>query len=167
VDGLLRKFEFTLLLFGRNPEWIATADIYRENLLKIGIKMNLQKLDRSIMQKKIDDRDFDAFTGNCTIKWEPDLYENWHSSQAMIKSSNKVGFRNREADKIIEELMVTFDKEKQIELCHKFHKIINHEQPCIFFRSPVVIYVWQNYVKNVNFQKVRPHADSMTWYILR
>lgn len=165
MGGTLRKFEFTLLLFGRNPEWIATANIYRENLLKIGIKMNVQKLDRSIMQKKIDDRDFDAFTGNCTIKWEPDLYETWHSSQAMIKSSNRVGFRNEEADKIIEELMVTFDKEKQIELCHKFHKIINQEQPCTFFRSPVVIYVWQNYVKNVNFQKVRPHADSMTWYI--
>jgi len=166
INGEMRDFEFGLLLFGRSAEWKTTSNIYKEDLLKIGIRMNPDPLDWAVMQKKMDEREFDAYTGAWAMGWEPDPYQIWHSSQADIpKSSNKVGFRNKEADKIIDELRVTFDPDKRVELCHKFHKIVYEEQPYTFFQTPVATYTWQDWVKNVTFKKVRPHSDSMPWYI--
>ena len=76
-----------------------------------------------------------------------------------------MGFRNKEIDEIIEDLQVTFDQDKRIELYHKFHKIIYEEQPYTFFKTSIAVYAWQDYIKNVTFKKFRPHPDSMLWYV--
>lgn len=166
INGETTEFEFSLMLFGRSPEWKTAATIFKEDLLKIGVKMNLQTLDWAIMQKKMEDKEFDAYTGGWASSWESDPYQIWHSSQADLpKSSNKVGFRNKEADKIIEELRVTFDKDKRDELCHKFHALIAEEQPYTFFYIPKVTYTWQKEVKRVIFKKIRPLTDSTPWYV--
>ena len=51
-------------------------------------------------------------------------------------SSNFIGFANPEADKLIEEIRVTFDTKKRMELYHKFHRLIYDEAPYIFMVSP-------------------------------
>src|SRR5262249_49694940 len=50
-DGILEKqlpgeakrvpFEFTLLIYASSKEWGALANIFRDDLLKIGVKMNI------------------------------------------------------------------------------------------------------------------------------
>ncbi|MEQ8189948.1 MAG: ABC transporter substrate-binding protein [Candidatus Eremiobacterota bacterium] len=166
IQGETKEFVFTLLAFGRSPEWEYTCELYKEDLLKIGVEMNIEILDWEVMQKKMEDREFDAYTGSWTLPWEQDPYQIWHSSQADVpKSSNRVGFRNKEADKLIEELKATFDMDKRINIYHKIHKIIHEEAPYTFFCSQMAVYTWQDYVKRVMFQKIRPHADSMPWFI--
>ena len=167
INGEMRDFEFGLLLFGRSAEWKTTGNIFQEDLLKIGVKMNMEPLDWAVMQKRMEEKDFEAYTGAWTMNWESDPYQIWHSSQADIpKSSNRIGFRNEEADKIIEDLRVTFDQKKRVELYHNLHEIIYEEQPYIFFRASMVTYTWQDYVKNMAFRKgIRPQADSSPWYI--
>ena len=67
----------------------------------------------------------------------PDPYQLWHSSMADVEaSSNFIGFANKEADQLIEEIRLTFDPEKRKELYHKFHRLIYHEAPYIFLVSP-------------------------------
>ncbi|MEQ8223496.1 MAG: ABC transporter substrate-binding protein [Candidatus Eremiobacterota bacterium] len=166
IKGETKEFEFSLLSFGRSPEWKAACNIYKEDLLKIGVKMNIQTLDWAVMQKKMEDKEFDAYTGSWTMPWEQDPYQIWHSSQADIpKSSNRIGFRNKEADKLIEELRATFDTNRRIEIYHKIHKIVHEEAPYTFFCSQMAVYTWQDYVKRVMFSKLRPHGDSLPWYV--
>ena len=67
----------------------------------------------------------------------PDPYQLWHSSMAEVESSsNFIGFANPEADKLIEEISLTFDQEKRNVLYHKFHRLIHEEAPYIFLVSP-------------------------------
>lgn len=168
IDGEKKKFEFILLIYSMKPEWKTAANIYQKDLEKIGVKMIIQSLDFSILLKRTEERDFDAYTGGWALGWDDDPYQLWHSSQADApKSSNKVSFRNKEADKIIEELRVTFDLKKRTELFHKFHRILYEEQPYTFFRVSMTVYAWQDEVKRVIFKKDRPHADSMPWYVDR
>ena len=47
------------------------------------------------------------------LGWETDPYQIWHSSQAVDKGSNFVGFKDAEADKLIEEARKEFDPEKR------------------------------------------------------
>ena len=154
IGGEKRDFTFDLLVWGSSETFKTVAGIYKEDLKKIGVHMNVQPLDWAIMQKRMEDSDFDAYTGAWALAWDSDPYQIWHSSQADIpKSSNRIGFRNAEADRIIEKARVTFDIKKRAKLFHRFHEIIYEEQPYTFFYCPKVVLAYWNYVRHL---KVRP-----------
>lgn len=164
-NGKKQNLEFTLLSTSGSPEWDAAQNIYKEDLMKIGVKMNISEVDWAVMQKKVEDKDFDAMGGAWGTPWESDPYQIWHSSQASIpKSSNHINYRNPEADKVIEELRNTFDPEKRTALYRKFHKIIYDDQPYTFMFTRKRCAVWWNNLARVTFNVLRPHDDSRPWY---
>lgn len=165
-DGDREEFEFTLLTYGSSPEYSTMANIFKEDLLDIGVRMNVEAVEWSLMQKRMDEKQFDAYTGGWGLGWDPDPFQLWHSSQADVpKGSNRVGFRNEEADRIIEELRRTFDKDERIRLLRRFHAILHEEQPYTFFRVPEGVFCWWDNVKRVEFAKVRPHTLSLPWWV--
>lgn len=164
-DGKKQNFEFTMLTTSGSPEWSAAQNIYKEDLMKIGVKMNISEVDWAVMQKRIEDKDFDAMGGAWGTPWESDPYQIWHSSQASIpKSSNHISYRNPEVDEVIEELRETFDPEKRAVLYRKFHKLIYDDQPYTFIFTRKRCAVWWNNLHRVTFNIIRPHDDSRPWY---
>ena len=118
------------------------------------------------MLKRMEDREFVAFTGGWGLDFDGDPYQIFHSSQADLpKSSNRVGFRNKEADEIIETLRNTFDADERVKLQHQFHKIMHEEQPYTFLYSEKVVVATQPRLKNVSFQVIRPHIQTLNWYV--
>jgi ABC-type transport system substrate-binding protein len=178
-DGLLDKtlrpgdakrtpFEFTILVYGSRQEYTALANIMKDDLLRIGVKMNIDAAEWSLMQKRMEEKNFDAYTGGWGSPWESDPYQVWHSSQADVpKGSNRVGFRNKQADAIIEKLRDTFDRAERIRLSHEFHRIVHDEQPYTFFFDEKNVYCTWNEVKGIVFSKVRPITNSLPWWVAR
>ncbi len=165
IDGDVVKFKFNILAYNK-PTARSYLSVYKENLRKIGITMTPRPVDWPTMQKKMNEKDFDAYTGGWALAWGIDPYQIWHSSQADIpKGSNRVGFRNDRADEIIEKLRKTFDQDKRRELMHEFHKIIHEQQPYTFFYAPKAVFAWQPRLENVVFQKIRPQSYSLPWFI--
>lgn len=166
IDGKRIPFEFTLMLYAGSPEWSALANIYKEDLLKIGIKLTVASVEWSVMQKRTDEKSFDAFTGGWSVGYDSDPYQIWHSSQAdEPKGSNKVSFRSKEADEIIEKLRETFPPEERQALFRRLHRILHEEQPYAFFMYQKGVYCWRSEVKNVVFAKDRPITDSLPWWV--
>jgi len=174
-DGIREKyigidkydFKFTMLIYDNSSEWEAVASIFKEDLRKIGVQMRIRKVDWALMQELMDDKKFDAFTGGWGLSWETDPYQIWHSSQVDVKGgSNVIGFKNEEADRIIEELRVTFDRRKRKKLLDRFQEILYNEQPYTFIFSRKYVAIWWDYLKNVKFGKVSPHELSLPWYIV-
>lgn len=164
-DGRREPFEFTLVI-GNFPEYTSTANVFKDDLLKIGVKMKLESVEWSLMQKRMDERKFDAYIGGWALGWDSDPYQLWHSSQADVpKGSNYVGFRNAEADEIIEKLRVTFDEDERVRLFHRFHRIVHEEQPYTFFMVPLAVVCWWDDVRNVVFAKTRPVTSSLPWWV--
>ena len=158
------KFEFTILVYSYRPAFVELAKNYRDDLAKIGITMKVELADWQLMQTRMGAKEFDAFTGGWGLSWESDPYQIWHSSQADLpRSSNSVGFKNEEADKIIEEARVTFDPDKRIELFHRFHAIIHDEQPYTFLFADKGVGAWQTNMRHMTFQKIRPHDLARRW----
>ena len=163
-DKKRTPFEFTLLLYGSSKEWAALANVYKEDLLKIGVKLDIDAAEWSLMQKRMEEKSFDALTGGWGTSWETDLFQEWHSSQADVPhGSNHVGFRNKEADAIIEKLKVTFDHEERLRLFHAFHHLVDDEQPYTFVLSKTDFTCTWNDVKDVVFAKVRPAINMLPW----
>jgi peptide/nickel transport system substrate-binding protein len=139
-DGILDKggkdFEFTMLSSSGNPNYDKILPMIKEDMAKAGIVMNIKKVEWSVFVQAIGAKKFEACICGWGMGFESDPYQLWHSSQADIpESSNHVGFKNKEADRIIGQIRTCFNLKKRIELCHQFHKIIHEEQPYTFLFS--------------------------------
>jgi ABC-type transport system substrate-binding protein len=166
VDGKRIEFEFSLLVYGHSKEYQALATIFKESLRNIGVNLKSEPLDWALMQKKMESREFEAYTGGWALGWEVDPYQLWHSKMAdMPKSSNMVGFRNKESDDIIEKGRVTFNDIERAKLFKRFHEILYNEQPYTFLFCLNSIPAWWESVQGVRFSLIRPQNYKGEWYL--
>ncbi len=166
VDGQMMNFEFGMMTYGYRPEFVAAMEHYRNDLRSIGVVMNVEPCEWAVIVERMEEKDFDAYTGGWVLGWESDPYQIWHSSQADLPAgSNRVGFRNAEADELIEEARRTFDPEVRAALFHRFHEIVHEEQPYTFWFSGLEIGAWRSELKNVNFAPIRPFTSNRNWYL--
>ncbi|HDR14774.1 MAG TPA: peptide ABC transporter substrate-binding protein [Desulfobacteraceae bacterium] len=136
-DGWLEKdgnrLQFTLITNSGNDLRKAVLAIAQDSWRRIGVDVRTDLLEWSVfLQERINKTDFDA----CVLGWslgiDPDLYQIWHSSQTNPHQLNFVGFKNAEADDLIIKIRQEYDHQKQVEYCHKLHRIIAREQPYTF-----------------------------------
>ena len=166
INGEKVELKFTILAYAGSPEWQSSLSVFKEDLRKIGVTMDYSPVDWPTMQKKMDEKKFDAFTGGWGLGWDIDLYQLWHSSQAdEPKGSNRVGFRNKRADEIIVALRESFDPEERTALAREFHRLLHEEQPYTFFFAPKSVFAWHNRLKNPVVQKIRPQFHPIPWWI--
>jgi peptide/nickel transport system substrate-binding protein len=99
------------------------------------------------------------------MSWKQDLYQIWHSSQADVpESSNAIGYKNPELDKLIDEMRVTFNSARQVELYHKMHQILFDDQPYAFLFVDKQTAGHQARIQNVKFYRIRPCLDEAEWF---
>ncbi|MEA4862609.1 MAG: peptide-binding protein [Victivallaceae bacterium] len=154
-DGILDrdgvKFEFSLTYPADSPTTERMLTIIKEDMAAAGIDMQMQSFEWSVFQQKVDERAFDCyFMGWASMSFEQDPYQIWHSSQAELKSgSNYIGFKNPEADRLIEEIRREFDSAKRNELCHQLQQLIHREQPYTFLVAPAQLLAYPRRYRNL------------------
>lgn len=140
-DGILdkngKKFSFVMMQIASHPIQQRMMPMLKESYAAAGIDMKIQVVEWSVCIQRLNERSYDA----CSLGWaspfEPDLYQIFHSSQAALpNSSNHTGFVNKEADRLIEELRVTFDQKKRVALSHELSRLFHEEQPYTFLFAP-------------------------------
>ena len=146
-DGKPFEFEFLLSAGSKFGEQIAT--MLQENLKEIGITMSIRKLEWAVFIQRIEEHSFDACTMGWALGWESDPYQIWHSSQAVDKGSNFVGFKNAEADKLIEEARKEFDPDKRREMYYRFQEIVHDDQPYTFLFTTKALVAVSRRFRNV------------------
>lgn len=165
-DGV--KFEFELLVRTGNRTHEYIASILKEDFTKAGIKMDIIPMERSILFHRAQTWDFEAVVMGWSSGFDDDPYQVWHSSQIenekKQKGSNFVGFSNAEADQIMEKARATFDKEKRVEMYHRFHEIVAEEQPYTFLYANPSLLVRSARFKNVKIY--RGGEDVMEWKLV-
>ncbi|UDQ98224.1 ABC transporter substrate-binding protein [Lentisphaerota bacterium WC36G] len=168
-DGILDKngknFEFTFMIVSASETQKKISEIIKEDMRKVGIKMNILPIEWSVFIDRINKKKFDACTLGWTATFEPDPYQIWHSSQADVKqnSSNFISFKNKEADKLIEQIRVTFDIEKRADLCKKFHRLISDEQPYTFMMVPNKLFIYNKRLQNVRTFPLDVAPTDIMW----
>ncbi len=136
-DGIVDKggikFEFTIMEVANHPIQTRMLPLIKEDMAKAGIDMKIQSFEWSVYIQRLEQKKFDACTLGWSSPYESDPYQIWHSSEAdKPASSNHIGFRSKEADKLIEAMRVEFDFDKRIKLAHQFQQLLHDEQPYTF-----------------------------------
>jgi ABC-type transport system substrate-binding protein len=136
-NGLLEKngktFSFTLITNNGNPIRKNILTIAQDSWRKIGIDVKTDLVEWAVfIGKYVNTGNFDALILGWSMGIDPDLYQIWHSSQTNPQQLNFVGFKNLEADDLIVKIRQEYDFDKQVEYCHRLHRIIADEQPYTF-----------------------------------
>jgi peptide/nickel transport system substrate-binding protein len=154
-----KRFEFEFSSVAASQEVRDMARIMSEEFRRAGIQMHVRAYEWSVFVTKLDNRDYDAIM----LGWggggvEEDPYQIWHSSEIADRGSNHVGFKNAEADRLIEEARMTLDEKRRNDLYHRFHRLLHEEQPYTF--------MWQGeslIVLSPRIKGVRVHPLGLDW----
>jgi len=164
-DGILdrngKKFEFTFLLIQGSANQPRYAAIMKEDLAKVGVKLNILPVEWSVYTERLNEWNFDVCSLGWALDYESDPHQLWHSSWAdKRRSSNHVGFKNDEADEIIMQARREFDLDKRIALYKRFHRIMHEEQPYTFLFSAYALVAVDKRFRNVKAYPLGLHSNS-------
>ena len=166
-DGIRDKngipFRFKFLFSVGSDIYTRLASILKDELAKVGVDVIPDPYEWSVLIPKISDRQFESMV----MGWGGDIledhYQIFHSSQVGNRGSNYVGFRNAQADALLEQIRRTIDPVKSDALCHQLHRLIHEQQPYTFlFARP------NFYVVDKRFQNVKIHnlgLNFLEWYV--
>lgn len=153
--------DFSIITFAGSEGFKSILAIYREDLLKIGVRMRSEPLPWPQMQQRVyKDRDFDSFTGNLALGWDVDLYEAYHSDG----SSNYGGYSNLEVDRLLEAFRGTLSDETRRRQIFRVQEILHDEQRRTYFMRRIRMSVYASNLKNVHYAIARPQLRSFGWY---
>jgi peptide/nickel transport system substrate-binding protein len=166
VNGKKVPFAFTFLTNSGNEVRKQVLLITAEQLRKVGIKAEVQSLEFSVFLENLHTHNFDAcyssLSGNAS---EDDPYQTWHSSQAKNKGSNWYSFKNAEADQVMENIRIEFDREKRNALNKRLVEIIYDEQPVTFLWSQPQMMARIDRFDNVEIIRQRPCVEPKYWIV--
>jgi peptide/nickel transport system substrate-binding protein len=173
-DGILdkdgKKFEFELLTREMPPTMPAMQHclLMQQNLKKLGIKMEIRKLEWTAFLDKVDRGDFDV----CRLGWAlssppntQDNYQIWHSSQIGESGSNHIAYANKEVDQLLTDIRKELDPEKRKKMQIRFQEIIHEDQPYIFLWMPADFRAYNKKWQGVRFSVPRPCHSLPEWYL--
>lgn len=159
-DGVVFSFKYMICNLPLHEQ---ISKLLKDEAAKVGIEVMPDPYEWSVFIQRLQDRQFDAVN----LAWHgglaQDPYQIWHSSQIGKRGSNYVGFRNAEADAIIEEVRRTLDDEKRNALCHRFHRILHEEQPYTFIYTRPEQRFLDKRFENVIVHKLG--LDGHEWYV--
>lgn len=147
INGKLVNFKFSLIHANKDNEKYHT--MYKEDLKKAGIDMEIKYMEWNSFLKILDEGKFDAVA----LAWgggsvESDPKQIWHSASAVPGGSNFIAYKNAEVDKLIEEARVTVDKKKRQVIWKQVYKKISEDAPYAFmFNDKFTFYATTSKVK--------------------
>jgi peptide/nickel transport system substrate-binding protein len=159
-----KRFEFE---FSSAASAQLTRDMVRvigEEFRRMGIDMHVRLYEWSVFTVKLDNHDFDAVM----LAWggggvESDPYQIWDSKEITSRGSNYIGFRNAEADRLIETARMTLDEAKRNALYHQFARLLHEEQPYTFMFARQSLRMVSKRVKGVKVHKLG--LDWREWWM--
>ena len=174
-DGMLDKeirgkrtpFKFEFLVNSGNQLRKDIALTLQSELEDIGIVCQVRELDWSIFLDRVKNQEFAAVTlgwsGGGGVRFPPDAYQVWHSSQAEGRGSNFIGFKNGEVDEILEAYRREFDMDKRISLYRRFQEVLHAEQPYTFLWKSRVARAYNRRFRGVNWYP--GGSDTQEWFV--
>jgi peptide/nickel transport system substrate-binding protein len=139
-------FRFKLMLPSTASEAARSAAKIKEDMARVGIELEIERVEWSAFLKRNSEHDFDA----TMLQWSGDARMDptqiWHSG-SIDGGSNFISYRNPEVNRLIEQARVTLDADARDALYRKFGAILHAEQPYTFLYVPAELDLLHERVK--------------------
>ncbi|MDD2715331.1 MAG: peptide-binding protein [Candidatus Wallbacteria bacterium] len=173
-DGVLenggKKFEFDLVATHGNAIRQLVAKVLKDAWEAVGVKVNLQFDEWSVLLDKGLSKKFDAIILGWDLSIDPDPFMLWHSSQIPDTGKKKVGYNffsynNPETDKLLELARRTIDPSERAEIYHKFQRLLYADQPVTFLFFTEDITVVNKRIHGIHENGSEIFYNLTKWYV--
>jgi ABC-type transport system substrate-binding protein len=164
IDGQRVDAKFDFMIYADSPTYLIIAEQVKENCRKIGVQVTITPAKWGSMLQRLQKKEFDACMLGWFLNWEQDPFQIWHGSQADVpNTSNSIGYKNPEVDRLIEQLRGTLDKAEQIKLCHEIHRLIYDDQPYTFLFAEKRTSGRDARLEDLKYYPLRPCVNIKEW----
>ncbi len=131
IDGKLTELSIEYGLGANRPTAESVGLLIKDFALKVGIDIQLVPLELTQWVARLNQRDYDLYSGGLRqqIRWNP--RQIWHST-----GPNRTAFGNAQMDEMIDKAELIMDVEERRLIYNELQRIINDEQPIISLMIP-------------------------------
>jgi peptide/nickel transport system substrate-binding protein len=130
-DG--RPFAFELSIPSGHPVSRQIAEVVRQELSRLGVRMGIQALDWPALAARLDAGDFDAVLSETSfLPPNLDPYLAFHSSQVPPNGQNVGFYSDRDADRLLEAARAETDPARRLSAYRAVHRRLAEDPPAAF-----------------------------------
>lgn len=167
-DGILekdgKKFKISLALTGSKPRRLASAILIKNTFKQLGVELNIEQMEGGAFTEKLVNRSFDAWMAGWSVPIPPDLSISWHSDLAKTPM-NFCGFRNPQADLLLDEIEKTSSSESKNQLYKKLEQLLYNEQPVTFLYWIDNIVAFNKRIQNIDVNPLGVVHHCWKWTV--
>lgn len=173
-DGILDKivanekvdFEFVLNYRRGNELRERIARHIAAKAKRVGIKVNTQDLEWSVMLDRMKKHELDAWLAGWVYDSdEQDLFSLFHSSQILNEGYNYTCYSNPEADMIMQQIVLEWDQEKRFNLHRRIQQILYDDQPYTLLFANSARFGYNKRLQTDNWYGQRPCYNPAEFYV--
>lgn len=157
------KDELTMRLYApNNADYAAVSQHLQKAWQEVGVKTEVILPDEQELQATIAGRQYDALLYGISIGSDPDVFAYWHSSQADVRSVNRLNFSDYKslvADKALEGGRNRIDPQLRAAKYLPFLQAWKNDAPAIALYQPRFYYVTHERVFGLENKTVNTAAD--------
>jgi peptide/nickel transport system substrate-binding protein len=162
-----------LLVNEDNELRVLIAHEIKEQLINLGIDVQVNVISWDKLISKIDKKDYDMAIMGCTVPSIPDIsflystpYISYYSSPETERGRNIAGYKNPEVDKYIERIFAEIDDDRKKALFINMRNIITEDVPYLglFFYNDAVL-LNRNISGNIQPNAWNKFNNIARWYL--
>ncbi len=161
-DGV--KFSFTLYYPVGNPLRAFAATVIKNNLKTIGIDVKPESMETGVFFSKMYHRQLNAWMAGWSVELPLNIKPLWYSS-VRGGEFNVVSYRNKQLDKLLDEVENTRSIILKNNLYKKIQTILYNDEPTTFLYWTDILVVYNKRIKNVNITPTGALDNCWEWKI--
>ncbi|HEX7829498.1 MAG TPA: ABC transporter substrate-binding protein [Thermoanaerobaculia bacterium] len=173
-DGILdrggMKFAFTMLIVAGNKASIEQSQVLQDALKRVGVQLDVRAVDGAAYSEAVFARNFQAAFVAWVVDPDPNPKGLFHSKMVAPAGMNVIGYRNAEADELMDRAERELDQSRRQELYFHLHEIIARDQPYLFLVQSSIKWATNKRVQNVRegkgFGLFHWYPGPMGWWLL-
>jgi peptide/nickel transport system substrate-binding protein len=170
-EGVLRgpdgePFEFRLTYPSGSANYDRMVLMLKDSYARAGIILEPDPLEWAVFTDRLNNKNFEAISLGWTSGIETDIYQMFHSEQALEGGDNFMTYLNPELDSVLEQARTTVQEEERIPHWHRAHEILHEDQPYMFlFFGKSLIFI-DDRIENIELTRLglNPRYE---WFVPR
>ncbi len=141
------------LITSGEADRVAAANEIVRQWGQLGVRVEVQTLDADTLRQRLTDHDFTlALYGIQRLGADPDVYEQWHSSQA-DRGNNYAGLQDEQIDELLFNARRDLDIATRAPSYEAFERRWVELAPSIMLYQPLYVYVATSDLEGLGFEK--------------
>lgn len=156
-DGKRDNFEVNFMVSNSSVTATSVARHLAEEAENLGIKINLNTMNFTVMTDRLRKHDFDLYgAGFASPPLPTDLKQVFHTDFWANEGSNYFGYGNARSDSLMDMIRTVLDPQERKPIYYELQQMIYDDQPIIFVMNPKEKICIHKRFRNALSSSVRP-----------